>query len=497
MNADDTTIESYSRRLTRLADEVGEQPAITFDGTTITYAEFDRMTNRLARELELLGAGVGDFVTIAEPNSIEFLTTTAACWKIGATPQPVSARLPPIELDAIIELADPAVVVGTIVEGRASLPPSFQPSPDVDDSMLGDAVSPAWKAPTSGGSTGRPKLIVSGDPSAMPTDIESVAPQLGAVRGGTMVIPGPLYHNGPFGWSCLTLLSGGHVVLLGRFDAEKTLAAIQDHRATAIYLVPTMMQRMWKLPDDVKYAYDLSSLERAVHLAEPCPPWLKEVWINWIGAEVLWELFGITEGHAVTMISGTEWLEHRGSVGLPVSGELKITDEDGTELPAGETGNLWMRAVGRDKPTYRYIGAEPEHRDGWECVGDVGYIDDEGYLYLADRRKDMILIGGANVYPAEVEAAIGAHPGVSSCVVIGLPDDDKGQAIHAIVEPAPTLEVDATLTRESILAFLADRLVTYKLPRSFEFVNHSLRDDAGKVRRGALQAERTGDIARP
>ena len=268
------------------------------------------------------------------------------------------------------------------------------------------------------------------------------------------------------------------------------IAADVCRRATAIYLVPTMMQRMWKLPDDIKYAYALSSLERAVHLAEPCPPWLKEVWIDWIGAEVLWELFGITEGHSVTMISGTEWLEHRGSVGRPVSGELKITDEVGNELPAGETGDVWMRAVGRDNPTYRYIGAEPEHRDGWECVGDVGWIDNEGYLYLADRRKDMILIGGANVYPAEVEAAIGAHPGVSSCVVIGLPDDDKGNVIHAIVEPAATPGVGAALTRESILAFLADRLVTYKLPRTFEFVTHSLRDDAGKVRRGALQAER-------
>jgi bile acid-coenzyme A ligase len=352
---------------------------------------------------------------------------------------------------------------------------------------LPDAVSPAWKAPTSGGSTGRPKLIVSGDPSNLVASTVTLGAHLGARRGGTMVMPGPLYHNGPFIWSCLTLLSGGHLVLLARFDAEATLAAVDRHRATSMYLVPTMMQRMWKLPEETRNRYDLSSLERAVHLAEPCPPWLKEVWIDWIGAEVLWELYGGTEGQSATMLSGSEWLEHRGSVGRPISGEIKICDEEGNDLPPGEVGDVWMRPVGRDTPTYRYIGAEPEARDGWECLGDIGWMDEDGYLYLADRRKDMILVGGANVYPAEVEAALGAHPAVSSSCVIGLPDEEKGSRIHAIIEPG----ADQVIDEETLRSFLAERLVGYKIPRTFEFVDEPLRDDAGKVRRGALQAERT------
>ncbi len=476
--------ETYASRLTTLAREQGERPAITFEGRTVTFSDFERRTNRLARHLQDMGAQVGDFVTIAEPNSIEFLTSVAACWKIGAIPQPVSARLPKFELEAIVELAQPTVIIGASFGDRPSLPVGFAPSEELSDAPLPDAVSPAWKAPTSGGSTGRPKLIVSGDPSLITDSTGSLGAALGAHREATMVIPGPLYHNGPFIWTATTILNGGHVVLLGRFDAEKTLAAVHDHRATAIYLVPTMMQRMWKLPDDVKEAYDLSSLERAVHLAEPCPEWLKEVWLDWIGPDALWELYGGTEGQASTLLSGTEWLEHRGSVGKPISGEIKISDEDGNDLSAGEIGDVWMRAVGRDTPTYRYIGAEPEERNGWECLGDIGWMDSDGYLYLADRRKDMILIGGANVYPAEVEAAIAAHPSVSSCAVIGLPDADKGNRVHAIIEPAKPVSTD------DLLAFLADRLVRYKMPRSFEFVDEPLRDDAGKVRRATLRAER-------
>ncbi len=482
-------MESYAARFSRFAVELGDQPALTFNGRTISFAQFDRLANRLARHLQSLGVDVGDFVTIAEPNSVEFLTTTVACWKLGAIPQPVSSRLPRLELEAITELAKPKVVVGIQRAEGASLESGFLPPEDLDDSPLPDAVSPAWKAPTSGGSTGRPKLIVSGDPSLASPDLGALASLFGAVPGSTMVIPGPLYHNGPFIWTALTLLNGGHVVLLPRFDPEATLAAVQDHQATAMYLVPTMMQRMWKLPNDVKFAYDISSLQRAVHLAEPCPEWLKDVWLDWVGPEVLWELYGGTEGQAATMLSGTEWLEHRGSVGKPVSGEMKICDEDGNDLAPGETGDVWMRAVGRATPTYRYVGAEPDERDGWECLGDIGWMDQDGYLYLSDRRQDMILVGGANVYPAEVEAALGAHPNVSTCVAIGLPDEDKGSRVHAIVQ------VNGPVSEERLREFLADRLVAYKMPRSFEFVNEPLRDDAGKVRRAALRAERVGQAS--
>ena len=259
-------------------------------------------------------------------------------------------------------------------------------------------------------------------------------PSLLMVPDGCLVMPGPLYHNGPVVWSIGALLWGNHVVQLPRFDAEATLAAIADHRADVIYVVPTMMKRIWALPEEVRTGYDLSSLRVVWHLAEPCPPWLKQVWIDWLGPEKIVELYAGTEGLMATVIFGTEWLEHRGSVGRPIYGELMILDAEGNELPPGQEGEVWMRRGG-DTPTYRYVGAEARAReDGWESLGDAGWLDEDGYLYLGDRMQDMILTGGANVYPAEVEAALLEHHGVRSAVVIGLPDEDKGNRIHAIVD---------------------------------------------------------------
>jgi bile acid-coenzyme A ligase len=347
---------------------------------------------------------------------------------------------------------------------------------------LPDAVSPAWKAPTSGGSTGRPKLIVSGDPALF--DTEAPRP-LGIAPDGCMLVPGPLYHNGPAVWSCQALLQGNHVVVLGRFDAEAVLASIEHHRVDVVYLVPTMMKRILRLDDEVRLGYDMSSLRVVWHLAEPCPPWLKEAWIDWLGAERIFELYAGTEAQAATIITGTEWLSHRGSVGRVSSGEMKICDEDGNILPVGEQGEVWMRSS-RDTPTYRYVGADAKTLgDGWESLGDMGWFDADGYLYLGDRVQDMILSGGANIYPAEIEAALGEHPAVHSCAVIGLPNDDRGNDVHAIVQ-ADADEV----TDGELLAFLAERLTTYKLPRSIEFVDEPLRDEAGKVRRSTLRAAR-------
>ena len=217
-----------------------------------------------------------------------------------------------------------------------------------------------------------------------------------------LIMPGPLYHNGPIVWSCSALFNGGHVVVLPRFDAERTLAAIETYKGEVIYIVPTMMKRIWRLPEDVRDRYDLSSLKLVWHLAEPCPPWLKEAWINWLGPDKIVELYAGTEGQTATVIGGAEWLTHRGSVGRPIFGELMITDAEGNQLPPGEMGEVWMRAGHRETPSYKYIGAEARAREGgWESLGDMGYLDEEGYLYLGDRQQDMILSGGANIYPAE------------------------------------------------------------------------------------------------
>jgi bile acid-coenzyme A ligase len=252
-----------------------------------------------------------------------------------------------------------------------------------------------------------------------------------------------------------------------------------------LYAVPTMMKRIWRLPDEVKFGFDLSSLRVVWHLAEPCPEWLKQVWIDWLGADRIYELYAGTEAQTATIITGAEWLAHRGSVGRAQPGTVMITDPDGNELPVGEKGEVWLRSV-RDTPTYIYVGATPRTREGgWESLGDMGHLDADGYLYLGDRAADMILSGGANIYPAEVEAALQEYHGVHSCAVIGLPDDDKGNTIHAIIEAD-----GASIDLDDLKAFLGERLVVYKLPRTFEFVDTPLRDDAGKVRRSALRAER-------
>lgn len=468
-----------------MAEEDPSRPAITCGEISITRAEMESAANRLARDLQRRGVGEGDMVTIALPNSVEWFVAFAACWKIGAVPQPVSYRLPAPELTAILQLADPKVVIGLadpgLAPGRQVLPAGHRPDPELPDGPLPDAVSPAWKAPTSGGSTGRPKLIVAGDPSVY--DPETA--RLFATPGGCLVMPGPLYHNGPIVWACASWLSGSHVVVLPRFDAEATLAAIERYRADVVYLVPTMMKRIWRLPEQVRDGYDLSSLQIVWHLAEPCPEWLKQVWIDWLGPERILELYAGTEAQTATIITGTEWLRHRGSVGRPAEGTVQICDADGRVLPPGDKGEVWLRRA-REEPTYRYIGATARTREGgWESLGDMGWLDEEGYLYLGDRMQDMILSGGANVYPAEVEAALQEHPAVRSCVVIGLPDDDLGHTVHAIVEADPS-----AVTADGILAFVSERLARYKVPRTVEFTDRPLRDDAGKVRRSALREER-------
>jgi bile acid-coenzyme A ligase len=276
------------------------------------------------------------------------------------------------------------------------------------------------------------------------------------------------------------------VILMTRFDPEQTLALIEEHRIAFVNLVPTMLQRIWRLPDEARLRYDLSSLRNVYTSGAACPAWLKRKWIEWLGPEKIFEAYGATERTGGTMISGTEWLERPGSVGRPTHGrKLEIRDEQGRALSPGEIGEVYMMPPGGPGSTYRYIGAEPRaSEDGWESLGDMGYMDEDGYLYLVDRRTDMIVTGGSNVYPAEVEAALDAHPNVHSSAVVGLPDEDLGQRVHAIVQASPP--VAETELREH----LAGLLVRYKTPRTFEFTDEPLRDDAGKVRRSKLREER-------
>jgi len=491
MSDDETSPEipemiSLGAKLRQHAHFQPNAPAVTLGEETRSYVELHRRTNRICQALQQLGVKQGDLVTLGLPNSIGFVEACYGIWKAGATPQPVSFRLPKPELEAIVELARTPLVIADFAHEVAVPLLSVDKllAMSDDDSDVEDLVPPVSKAPTSGGSTGRPKLILSGQPGVTAKETA----EIGVWRlkpDDIAVLPAPLYHNAGFGMMMSSTTVGCHLVLMARFDPEATLAEIEKRRATWVYLVPTMMNRIWHLPDEVRARYDLSSLQTLWHLAAPCPPWLKEAFIRWVGPEVVMELYAGTEAQAVTIISGAEWLTHRGSVGKVVVGEMQACDEAGAPLAPGETGEIYMRRPEGAPPTYKYIGATAKTLPGgWESLGDIGWFDAEGYLYLADRRTDMILVGGSNVYPAEVEAALEEHPAVQSCAVIGLPDEDLGGKVHAIVQ------AKGAVTPDELKAHLAERLVSYKQPRSYEFVAEPLRDDAGKVRRTALRDER-------
>jgi bile acid-coenzyme A ligase len=257
-------------------------------------------------------------------------------------------------------------------------------------------------------------------------------------------------------------------------------------RVEWVLFAPTMMQRIWRLPEAVRRRYDISSLRCVMSTGAPSPVWMKRAWIEWLGPEKVFEAYGGTERSGGTMISGSEWLAHPGSVGKPTFGrKIRIQRPDGSECAPREVGEVFMMPPGGQGSTYRYIGAEAvAASDGWETLGDMGYLEEEGYLYLVERKSDMILVGGANVYPAEIEAALDAHPAVRSSAVIGLPNDDLGNRIHAIVD------MIEAVTEDALRAHLAEHLAPYKIPRSFELVSEPLRDDAGKVRRSALREAR-------
>jgi bile acid-coenzyme A ligase len=478
---------SFTSHLRALADAAPDAPSVTLGDDTVSRAELLDRAEDLAVDLHARGVGMGDMVSVALPNGPDWFAAAIACWRLGAIPQPLNHKLPAGELAAVVELADSKIVLGIdpqVLPDRTCLPRGYRAPARPEGTDLPDVVSPAWKAPTSGGSTGRPKLIVSGDPAHLDPELP-VGLLFGMQPDGCLVMPGPLHHNGPVVWSVAALLVGQHVVVFERFDAIETLGAIEEHRADTVYMVPTMMRRIWRLPEEERASYDLSSLKVLWHLAEPCPGWLKHAFIDWLGPEKIMELYAGTEAQVSTMISGTEWLEHQGSVGKILGGEARILDPEGNEVPIGEEGEVWLRSS-RATPTYRYVGAEARARDdGWESLGDMGHMDAEGYLYLGDRSSDMVLVGGSNVYPAEVESALDQHPAVRSCAVIGLPDDDVGNRLHAIVEADP-----AEVSGEELLAFVAEHLSPYKRPRSIEFVSEPLRDDAGKLRRTQLRAER-------
>jgi len=333
-------------------------------------------------------------------------------------------------------------------------------------------ISASWKACTSGGSTGRPKVIVDGRRAGFPSSTDFIA----IPAESRVLVPGPLYHNAPFSAAVFALWRGNTVVTMPRFDAAEATALIAGERIEWVLMVPTMMHRIMALPPA---EIDLTCWKTVVHTAAPMAAWLKHDWIARFGPDHVWEVYGATEGLVRCWIGGCEWLERPGSVGRPLGGaRIRITAPDGTEVPAGELGEIYAMPASGPRMTYRYIGAERRiDAEGWESVGDIGRVDAEGFLFLADRKDDLIISGGVNVWPAEVEAALLAHPAIGSCAVYGVSHADLGQAVHAVIESAEPLQL------AEIGAFLATRLARAKHPRSISLTHAPVRDDAGKFRK--------------
>ncbi len=485
---------SFGRRLTELAAAEPGRIAITLarqDGTAdqLTIAELEAWSNRTARLFQSRGVDAQTMVCIGIYNSLEHYAAAYAAWKLGACTLPLSPRMPDIEFRGITALVERRLVIAdrddsdlrkadiTALRGAAS-----------DASPLPDITAHPGKAIGSGGSTGRSKIIVDPKPWARIPGELGLAHVAGLRTGQTQLVAGPLYHNSPFSWSHYGVFENQHLVVMERFDAALAVDLIERHRCQFMFLAPTMMQRIVRLPDIE--TRDLSSIESVFQTAAPCPQWLKRRWMELTAPEKLFEGFGSSEAAGSCRIRGDEWLLHPGTVGRPGNAELKILDEDFNELPIGEVGEIFFRPDCHPEPTYYYIGSPPARHtpDGFISVGDMGYVDAEGYLFLSDRRIDLIIRGGANIYPAEVEAALSEHPDIADAVVVGLPHEELGKSVHAIVEPRP----NATLDEQALRTWMRARLTPYKLPESYEFMPALPRDPSGKIRRSALARERAG-----
>jgi bile acid-coenzyme A ligase len=454
---------------------------------TVSRHELKRWSDNLAQALLDLGVMTGDLVPIHLPTCNQFLVAAVAIFKAGGTPMPVSSKLPPAELMGLIDLAQPKVIISYQRFDQTTLNPDSYSDKEPISAALPHRVSNPIKALASGGSTGKPKLILTtGDALFDPEN--PIIPQLMRFEPGDLKYsPGPLYHNGPFWFSLNMLIRGGRVLLNERFNAARCLDLIEAYRPTVLNLVPTMMQRMLREPDWQQR--NLDSVRVLWHLAAPCPSWAKEGFIEKLGGERVLELWAATEANGLTIIDGNEWLQHKGSVGKGIGTEILILDEDRQPLPNGEVGEIFTRIAGAPPPC-EYLGSKPLEnlREGFTSVGDLGWLDSEGYLYLADRRTDLIISGGSNIFPAEVEAVITQHPKVCDAAVIGLQDNDLGRRVHAVVEPLADGNNEA-LSLE-VMDLCREQLLSYKVPRTIELVETLPRNEAGKIRRTWLRDQR-------
>ncbi len=479
----------FGTKLAELADRRPDDTAVTvvaLDGSaqSLTFGELDTRANQWGRALAARGAGTGSLVALAIPNSQHLVLAILGCWKIGAVPVPMHWDLPEWERNRVREVIDPIVTVDETtrreLDARAA-----QESAD----PLPPAVSPHVNGICSSGSTGVPKVILSLAPSLYTAQhgepfLSNWTP---VAQPQTIVVPAPIYHTNGFA-TFFFLLAGDHLVILEKFDAALVLDVIERFRITNFTATPTMLARIAARPD-VRQR-DLSSIVFVLQGAAVMPPSLMHTWFELLSPEQIVSAYGMTENLGLTALRGDEWLSHPGSVGRGFrETEIRILDAGSRQLGPGEYGEIYLRAP--MSAGSRYLGGAPplpSTADGFRSAGDIGYLDEDGYLYIVDRRVDMIVTGGANVFPAEVESALAGHPDIADVVVIGLSDAQWGRRVHAVVQ----LGDGAQLTEEDVIAYAKSRLAHYKAPKTVEFVDAIPRTAATKVNRSAMIEARGG-----
>ena len=499
-----------------IAQKTPDKPAAILANSKdqITYAELNDRSNQLSRVLYELGLRRGDHISILMENNLKFFEVAWAALRSGLYITTINRYLTADEVAYIVDDSESQVLVSSVALRSVieTLPPMI---PDCSSLLVVDGEVVGWesyervveaqsKEPLpeqwiggsmlySSGTTGRPKGIIRELPALQYTDLPQRSPEpIGPYGFGPETIylsPAPLYHSAPFSFTTNIQRHGGSVVVMPRFDALDSLKYIEEFSVTHSQWVPTMFVRMLKLTDTERGLHDLSSHQVAIHAAAPCPVDVKRRMIEWWGP-IIEEYYAGTEGNGSTRIGSKEWLEHPGSVGKTAAGKIHICDEDGNILPVGEAGVVYfeqerMSYIYHNDPEKTKEARHPVH-ENWSALGDVGYVDEEGYLYLTDRKSFMIVSGGVNIYPQEIENALILHPGVLDVAVFGVPNEDFGEEVKAVVQVPTDVEADDAL-KADLIAFAREKLAHYMVPKSIDFIDELPRLPTGKLYKRLLR----------
>jgi long-chain acyl-CoA synthetase len=493
-----------------------DQPAIIMatSGETVTYGDYEAGCNRVAQFLRAAGLQRGDHIAVFMENGPRMLEIEGGAERAGLYFTLINTYLAPDEVAYIISNSRSRVLFSSaarrpvaetaaakcpglermLMSGTGDLPAGWEsyeramggcPAGPVPDESLGAAML------YSSGTTGQPKGILRELPTIAPSDplplMDFVRAMFGFREGMTYLNPAPLYHSAPQASVSASLRLGATTVVMEHFDAEQWLAMVDQHRVTHCQMVPVMFSRLLRLPAEVRARYDTSSLECIVHAAAPCPVHVKQAMIEWLGP-IITEYYGATEANGFTFCDSAQWLAHPGTVGRPILGELLILDEDGNECPAGTDGTLWFRGATAFEYFHDPNKTEESRRERGltSTVGDVGHVDAEGFLYLTDRKSYMIISGGVNIYPQETENLLSGHPAVLDVAVIGVPNEDLGEEVKAVVQLADPAAASPELARE-LIGYCRGRLAHFKCPRTVDFVDELPRYPTGKLYKRLLR----------